>query len=475
MIAFSLCEYGSRQNVLGFDQSHYTLQRGWARKHSVKHADAVAEFLQSGALQSSCLLLPVTRERGRAVEGQQEDGMEQRFALPVLAVLVVSTLFGSQTPPVAGDAAKPGTIVTVAGTGSAGYAGDNGPATQARLHQPSGLAFDATGNLYIADVLNNRVRKVGLDGTIATVAGTGQRGFSGDGGKATEAQLNAPARVVLDGEGDLFISDFFNHRVRKVTPDGIISTYAGSGAVDVVTTTGFAAKNGGFSGDSGPATDARLNGPVGLAVDMHGNLYIGDLFNNRVRKVDAATGIITTVAGNGHAGSAGDGGLATEAQLNGSVALAVDSASNLFIADNNDNRVRRVDAITGTITTVAGSGKAGFSGDGGKATDARLNAPEGIAMDSVGNLFVADNSNSRVRMVSPEGIITTVAGNGKTKYVGDGGLATATGLESPNSLAIDAMGNLLIADDDDDRVLKVFGAAAPGLLAGMAFPLTKQP
>jgi sugar lactone lactonase YvrE len=276
--------------------------------------------------------------------------------------------------------------------------------------------------------------------------------------------------VVLDGAGDLFIADFFNHRVRKVTPDGLISTSAGSGPVDAVTTTGYTPKNGDFSGDSGPATDARLNGPVGLAMDPYGNLFIGDLFNHRVRKVDAGTGIITTVAGNGHPGSSGDGGLATEAQLNGCVALAVDSAGNLFIADNNDNRVRRVDAGTGIITTVAGTGKAGFSGDGGKATDARLNAPQGLAVDSAGTLFVADNANSRVRKVSPDGIITTVAGNGKTRCAGDGGLATETGLKSPNSLAIDTVGNLLIADDNDERLLKVFGVAAPGLLAGKAFP-----
>jgi hypothetical protein len=402
--------------------------------------------------------------------------MERRFALPVLAALALTALFGSLTLSASGDVAKPGTIVTVAGTGSAGYAGDNGPATQARLNAPFGLAFDAAGDLYIADGVNYRVRKVGLDGTITTVAGTGKPGFSGDGGKATAAQFNVVARVVLDGAGDLFISDFSNHRVRKVTPDGIITTVAGSGPVDTTPwtlTSSDTAKNGGFSGDNGPATDARLNGPVGLAVDAHGNLFIGDLLNHRVRKVEVGTGLITSVAGNGQAGSSGDGGLATEAQLNGCVALALDSAGNLFIADTNDNRVRRVDAGTGIITTVAGTGKAGFSGDGGKATDARLNAPEGVAVDSAGNLFVGDNSNSRVRQVSPEGMISTVAGNGKTKYAGGGGLATETGLKSPNSLAINAVGNLLISDDNGDRVLEVFGAAAPGLFAGMPFPMPK--
>jgi predicted ATPase/DNA-binding SARP family transcriptional activator len=361
-------------------------------------------------------------------------------------------------------------VTPVAGDGTPGYSGDSSSASQARLHQPSGPAFDVAGDLYIADVVNNRVRKVGLDGTITTVAGTGKPGFSGDGGKATEAQLSAPARIVLDGAGNLFFTDFRNHRVRKVTPDGIITTVAGRGPVDPISYTGGdTATNGDFSGDNGLATEARLSGPVGLAMDAHGNLFIGDYLNHRVRKIDAVTGLITTVAGNGQPVSSGDGGLATAAQLNGCVALIVDSAGNLFIADNLDNRVRKV-TPDGIITTVAGNGKAGFSGDGGKATDARMNAPQGLAVDSAGTLFVADNSNSRVRMVSPEGIITTVAGNGKTKYAGGDGLASKTGLKSPNSLAIDAMGNLLIADDRGARLLKVLGVAAPGLLAGKAFP-----
>jgi hypothetical protein len=404
--------------------------------------------------------------------------MAQRFAPSVVAALVLTVLFGSFTLPAAGDEPKPETIITVAGTGAAGFSGDGGPATQAQLHWPFGLAFDAAGNLYIADLYNHCVRKVSADGTIITVAGTGRPGFSGDGGKATAAQLKGPKSLVVDGTGDLFIADFYNHRVRKVAPDGIITTYAGSGPVDAVTPLGGAPSNGGFSGDNGPATDARLNGPRGLAVDALGNLFIADYYNNRVRKV-TPDGVITTVAGTNKSGFSGDSGPATQARLNSPRGLAVDALGNLFIADYGNHRVRKV-TPDGMITTVAGTGGPGFSGDGGKATDARLNNPVNAAVDTAGNLFVSDWGNYRVRKVSPEGIITTVAGKGKEPYAGDGGLATETGLRGPIGLAIDAEDNLLISDSDyfhgggglptNERVLKVFGVAAPGLLAGRAFP-----
>ena len=412
--------------------------------------------------------------------------MEQRFSLPVLAALALTVLLGSPALSATGDVAKPGTIVTVAGTGSPGFSGDSGPATQAQLTGPQGLALDAAGNLYIADTVNHRVRKVSLDGTITTVAGTGKLGFSGDGGKATDAEFFGVVFLVVDGAGNLFISDLANHRVRKVTPDGIISTYAGSGPVEDPTNPPPAPLKGGFSGDNGLAKNARLNGPQGLAVDAHGNLFIGDYFNNRVRKVDAVTGIITTVAGNGSKRSSGDGGLATAAGMF-PLGVAVDAGGDLFIADNSfaanfdAYRVRRVNAVTGIITTVAGNGQAGFSGDGGPAISAMLDHPWPLAVDSAGNLFIGDWNNYRVRKVDAvTGMISTVAGSGRKNYAGDGGLATETGLRGPQGLAIDAVGNLLITDSgynhdsdglpDDERVLKVFGVAAPGLLAGMAFP-----
>jgi sugar lactone lactonase YvrE len=414
--------------------------------------------------------------------------MEQRFALPALAALALATLIGSPAVPAAGDA--PGTIVTVAGTGKPGFSGDGGPATQAQV-QPGGLALDGAGNLYITDWFNNRVRKVdAATGIITTVAGTGQLGFSGDNGPATAAQLNRPSFVVVDGAGNLFISDFFNHRVRKVdVATGIITTYAGSGPVDSGTdATGV--PHGAFAGDNGPAADARLDGPIGLAVDARGNLFIEDAYNQRVRKV-SPEGVITTVAGNGVDRSSGDGGLATEAGLAVAWGLALDAGGDLFIAETGgaydgphgviSNRVRRVDAATGIITTVAGVGGAGgFAGDGGKATAAKLSLPAGLAVDSAGNLFIADQGNYRVRKVGLDGNISTVAGTGKQPYAGDGSLATQTGIRGPGYLAINAAGDLLVSVGapfwetsglpDDERVLEVVGAAAPGLLAGTAFP-----
>jgi sugar lactone lactonase YvrE len=432
--------------------------------------------------------MPLTAaiEAGAAhIRGGRRISMAQRIAFPALASLALTALIGSLALPAAGDPPKPGTIVTVAGTGTPGYSGDNGPATQALLNGPSALALDAAGNLYIADAANFRVRKVSPDGTIITVAGTGIPGFSGDGGKATAAQLNRAEYVAVDPAGDLFIGDVFNHRVRKVTRDGIITTYAGSGPVEQTSDPGIP-QYGGFSGDNGLATLARLNGPHGLAVDAHGNLFLGDYYNHRVRKVDAVTGIITTVAGNGSSDSSGDGGLATKAGMF-PFDLAIDARGDLFIADNpifsdlTTYRVRKVDAVTGMITTVAGTVEAGFSGDGGPATAAMLAHPASLAVDSAGDLFIADWDNYRVRKVeAPTGNISTVAGIGQNDYSGDGGLATDTGLRGPEGLAIDARGDLLISDSsafhegdglaDNDRVLKVFGVAAPGLLAGMAFP-----
>jgi hypothetical protein len=271
--------------------------------------------------------------------------MERRFALPVLAALALTAFFGSLTLPAAGDEPKPGTITTVAGTGSPGYSGDNSPATQAQLNHPLGLALDAAGNLFIAlgnfDALNHRVRKVSPEGTITTVAGTGKPGFSGDGGQATDAQLDRPFAVVVDGAGNLFIAEVNNHRVRKVTPDGIITTCAGSGPVDANTNPMADPVKGGFAGDNGPATAARLNFPSGLAVDAHDNLFIADGLEYRVRKVDAVTGIITTVAGNGKTMYAGDGGLATETGLSGFF-VAIDPVGNLLISDFDDARVLKV-------------------------------------------------------------------------------------------------------------------------------------
>jgi sugar lactone lactonase YvrE len=350
---------------------------------------------------------------------------------------------------VAQQTGAPGTITTVAGTGQAGFSGDGGPATQARLN-PVGVAVDAAGNLFIGDLANNRVRKVSPDGMISTVA-----------------RLTGPAHLALDQAANLFIKEAGAYRVRKLSPAGLLTTVAGTGQA-------------GFSGDGGPATEARIQGPGGVAVDAAGHLYIADYNNHRIRKV-SPDGLITTVAGSGPTGlgkgvSTGDGGLATEARLNGPLGLALDRSGNLFFAEsgeptaaNGGYRVRKV-SPDGIISTVVGSDAPGFSGDGGPATQARLNVPTGVAVDTEGNLFIADRDNYRIRKVDGSGIISTVAGDGTSRYAGDGVLATATGLVWPLGLAVDAVGNLAIADAHGHRVLKLFGVAAPGLIGGELFP-----
>jgi sugar lactone lactonase YvrE len=329
-----------------------------------------------------------------------------------------------------------GIITTVAG-GVWGFGGDGGPATGARLNGPSGVAVDTFGNLYIADQWNQRIRKVDKDGIITTAAGNGREGYSGDGGPATQAQLHHPLGVAVDTLGNLYIAEEGGHRVRKVGANGIITTFAGNGIE-------------GYSGDGGPATQARLRHPADVAVDPLGNVYIVDTGNGRIRKVDL-NGIITTVAGNGISGYSGDGAPATQAQLRSPSRVAVDTLGNLYIADLGNDMIRKVDT-NGIITTVAGSRE---YGDGGPATEANLFMPTGAAMDACGNLYIADNYRHRVRKVDADGIITTVAGNGIDGYSGDGGLATEAQLYYPSGIAVDTLGNLYIADSSNYRVRKV--------------------
>jgi len=347
-----------------------------------------------------------------------------------------------------------GTISTVAGNGVYKFGGDGGPAVSASLNWPVKVAVDAAGNLYIADIYNNRIRRVSPSGTISTVAGGGTWAFSGDGGPATSASLALPVDVAADAAGNLYIADMNNNRVRKVSPGGIITTVAGNAAQR-------------YSGDGGPATSASLFLPHGVAVDSSGNLYIADQYNNRIRKVSAG-GIITTVAGNGAKAFSGDGGPAANASLAAPVGVAVDGSGNLYIADWGNNRLRKVSAA-GTITTVAGNGIAGFSGDGGPATSASLSWPEGVGVDAAGNLYIADSNNERIRKVSPSGTIGTVAGNGTRGGSGDGGPADRASLSGPGGMAVDAFGNLHIADAGNDRIRKVLAApptfsAAPAAL-----------
>ena len=272
-------------------------------------------------------------------------------------------------------------IETVAG-GS--FARDGGPAVRAWLRFPNGAAADGSGNLYIADTIHHRIRKVDAAGVISTVAGNGRDGYSGDGGPAVRAQLAEPWGAAADGAGNLYIADTGNNRIRKVDAAGVISTVAGNG-------------EWGYGGDGGPAVRARLASPLDAAADGMGNLYIADAWNNRIRKIDAA-GNISTVAGSGRYGYGGDGGSAVRAQLAEPWSAAVDGMGNLYIADRGNNRIRKVDAA-GVISTVAGSGGWGYGGDGGPALQARLLAPSGVAADAAGNFYIADTENNRIRKV----------------------------------------------------------------------------
>ncbi|TMB73578.1 MAG: hypothetical protein E6J52_11405, partial [Chloroflexi bacterium] len=346
-----------------------------------------------------------------------------------------------------------GTISTYAGSGNFGFSGDGGPATAAELNFPRDVALDPAGNLYIADSGNSRIRKVSPGGTISTYAGSGSRGFSGDGGPAAAAQLNNPVGMALDPAGNLYIADNANNRIRKVTSGGTISTYAGSGSF-------------GFSGDGGPATDAQLGVPVGVALDPAGNLYIADHDNGRIRKVTSG-GTISTYAGSGSRGLSGDGGPATAAQLYSPHGVALDTAGNLYIADS--NRIRKV-TPGGTISTYAGTGTGPFSGDGGPATAAQLSSPAGVALDLTGNLYIADDGNYRIRKVTPGGTISTYAGGGSSNFSGDGGPATAAQLNVPVGVALDPAGNLYIADQGNSRIRKVTPGGTISTYAGTDTP-----
>jgi len=328
---------------------------------------------------------------------------------------------------------------TIAGTGNVGYTGDNAQAAAATLAAPSAVAYDVSGNLFVADSNNHAVREiVKSSGNIITVAGTGVAGFSGDGGAATSAQLDTPTGLAVDKNNNLFIADSHNHRIRMVS-GGTISTVAGNGVA-------------GFGGDGGAATAAALDLPTGIAVDGNGNLYIADTNNQRIRKVTGTT--ISTIAGTGEQNYSGDGAAATAATLDSPTGVAVDATGSVYVADRHNQRVRLI-AANGTISTLAGSGApslaGAFGGDGAAATAASLSAPTGVSVDAAGNVYIADTNNHRIRQVAG-GAIATVEGNGSQGFAGDGAAATSASLDTPRAAIADGSGNLAVADTLNARV-----------------------
>jgi len=394
-----------------------------------------------------------------------------------------------------------GVITTISGNGNVGISGDD-VATTLAMVAPFGVAVDSAGNVYVAEYGSNRIRKIDTSGKITTAAGDGNQGFAGDGGAPNKVEMSLPTSVVVDSSGNLYFADSLNNRIRKLA-GGTVSTYAGNGvfsrsgdgnaaaAAQLNTPLGVAVgtsigsgiaptfyiadtannvvrivANGVISNFAGTGTAGssgdQLNGPQGLAVDSAGSLYIADTQNNRVRKV--ANGVITTFAGSGTAGFGGDGGAATSAQLNAPFGVAVDAAGNLYIAEFSNNRVRKV-STNGNIGTLAGNGVSGFSGDGLQATSAQLNGPQGVAVDSAGNVYIADTANNRVRKVAANGVITTVAGNGAAGFSGDGNSAVNAQVGNPTAVATDSVGNVYIADGSA-RVRKLFLSGLITTIAG---------
>jgi sugar lactone lactonase YvrE len=314
---------------------------------------------------------------------------------------------------------------------------------------PSAIVFDAAGNLYFAETGNHVIRKFDTTGNITTIAGNGTQGFSGDAGPATSATLDSPQGLALDTANNLYIADTHNHRIRKLNlTTGTLTTIAGT--------------TPGFSGDKASAASALLNLPTALALDASNNLYLADTGNHRIRKITASTGIITTIAGTGAQGFSGDTGPSVSAAIDSPTGLALDASNNLFLADTHNHRIRKITAATGIITTIAGNGVPGFSGDTTAATTATLALPHGITIDPAGNLYLADTANHRIRRIdATTGVITTVVGDGTQAFAGDGGPAIAASLDGPRNTAVSPSTLLTLSDTGNQRIRQLEAAPAP--------------
>ncbi len=352
-------------------------------------------------------------------------------------------------------------ISTMGGDGKQPYAGDGGYAVYGSFSTPTGMAIDKKGDIYLSDQKNNRIRKINSYGVLTTAAGYGSGGMTGDGGPATAAKVNNPQGITVDQYGNIYFADASNHRIRKIDTAGLITTVAGNGI-------------GGYSGDDTSALMAQLYQPTGVTIDKDGNMFIADCLNHRIRKVNTA-GIISTVAGTGVAARFGDGSAATSAQLNRPNDVAVGTDGSLYIADAFNNAIRKVDP-NGIITTVAGSdnGVAGFGGDNGVAGQSKVSRPLSVATDKKGNVFFADRNNNRVRKINSTGIVSTVAGNGAGNSYGDGGPALDAGVVTPTSVAVDEAGNLYIGESNKVRYVYLADPKKEGTITVYPNPCSKH-
>ncbi|MCW3123947.1 MAG: repeat containing protein, partial [Flavipsychrobacter sp.] len=339
-------------------------------------------------------------------------------------------------------------ISTFAGTGAATSTGDGGPATAATFNNPSCAYFDKSGNLYVIEYSGAKIRKITPGGIVSTYAGSGIAGYGGDGGPATSAKLNDPIDMYIDGAGNTYIIDNNNQRIRKLDASGIMSTYAGNGVP-------------GYTGDGGPASAAQVHDPSRLTTDVAGNMFFCDAGNNVIRKITPG-GIITTVAGNGFGGFGGDGGPATAANFYAPIGVGFDGLGNMYIADAANHRIRKINTL-GIVSTIAGNGTASTTGDGGPSTASTVDYPNGLAVDANCNVYFTDWNGQRVRKITPAGIISTVVATGVAGFSGDGGLATAAQINGPNNLTFDGSLNLYLPEYHNNRVRKIINLGETGL------------